>query len=733
MTPEEQIALLEKQLKQAQQDADAWKTKCEQQKQEAESQIAMEKARAEARIEQIESKAQRKLDRAKERVQKKDEAMKKLLKETEHDRAMAEIAPHILAVLIESCTVIQELAPNDPFLQSDIIKELSKKEQEDWEVTLNDKMLKALFIKGSEKTTAAQRKQEYDEMLNTATPIVRTVDRNLNMAGRVVTNITKGAALAAEDAPDDELLQQAKKVVAIASPETEKATRRPSPGRQRVKPKELPPTPVAEAVTACSQCSSRALTRSKPIELNLRTMEMLISRLVHHVNKEYLVVRCEDCGRVHLEWKHPDVPVRPTGTLGQSVVITAAVANAIGTPLHKTQEMLFDKDSKFGHSTLGRNIHEWCEDYGAPLLDKIAEELNRQEVVVADETRISVLQSKHQGVCAPKKDSKTRQHDYIGVQCSVYGHPKRCVKFGYLGSRGKDAIHDFLKDLQCKVLVTDAYAVYDSFCQAHTDIKHQCCFTHLRREIMNAVNFGNLKEKYGNLPDDQFIEMAKENAVKGSHLQSFCSVISAINKIYGYEKTVKPKPNESREDFLERRRKMRAGNPKQLVEIIDKTMVLLAAQLTIKQGNKLYEAKDKTLQTGAAVVYYMNHREAFRRFLDDPEIPMDSNSVEYCIRSVAVLRKATDHKQSQEYTKSLCTLLSLTETAKANGIRDITGWLLDFGRAYFLYRARASLQTRIDAGGKLDTKLRSFDAKSADGFDFERWLPWNYQKTTPQA
>lgn len=124
----------------------------------------------------------------------------------------------------------------------------------------------------------------------------------------------------------------------------------------------------------------------------------------------------------------------------------------------------------------------------------------------------------------------------------------------------------------------------------------------------------------------------------------------------------------------------------------------------------------------------MNHRENFRQFLDDARIPLDNNAMESSIRAVAVLRKACDHKQSVEYTESLCILMSLTETAKINGIDNVIEWLTEYAKAYCLHRASNTLTYEVNSNGRsLDSKLMAFNNGSEEGFNMEPWLPWNYK------
>ena len=107
----------------------------------------------------------------------------------------------------------------------------------------------------------------------------------------------------------------------------------------------------------------------------------------------------------------------------------------------------------------------------------------------------------------------------------------------------------------------------------------------------------------------------------------------------------------------------------------------------------------------------MNHRDNFRVFLSNPLVEPDSSSAERCIRSVAVLREACDFKQSIEYMDSLCVYFTLVETSKMHGFNAAMTmeWLQDFGCAYYLHRANATLTHEVNnRGRRLDNKLMGF-------------------------
>ena len=92
--------------------------------------------------------------------------------------------------------------------------------------------------------------------------------------------------------------------------------------------------------------------------------------------------------------------------MGQSVVVAAAELNAVGIPLNKVMQLLFMQEDQLGKDTLGRNLHDWLLDTGKPLMDTVLAELNTQHTMLMDETVLSVLQSKGQGVCEASESEK---------------------------------------------------------------------------------------------------------------------------------------------------------------------------------------------------------------------------------------------------------------------------------------------------------------------------------------
>ena len=629
-----------------------------------------------------------------------------------------------LEAIVESLVILQSKYPTDTLFQKELWEKITAGIDKAALDLSKEKFFKRLFKKGSERLKYPEMTESLKiglERVNALKPRQRSVDKRAEQLGEALSVAGKAVCLVAQQSGDD-ALQSAAALAGYPDPVPEQPAAKDSVGRQSL-PFEPNEDEATEPELQCS-CGHSDFVFGAVSQSALRTTQELLHDVVSTVGSRYQQARCEHCGRVHLVYLDGDVPVTPTSTMGQSSAIAAAVMNANGIPLHKVQKILFGKDAKLGNETLGRNIHHLCQDTFKPMQGALVETMNKQHALLADETTIKVLQSQGKGSCEPAEH--TRQTDYLAAVCSASYESKRCVVFSHLGGRGNEAIHENLTAYRPEVLVTDAYAAYDSYCEK-AGIKHQCCLVHLKRELLDAVDIDSLVKAFKCRTPEQAIERAVKEINNDESIYYICCVIKGISKIYGYERMIKRQDYGSDDEYFEAVLKNRRRHAKALMDSIDAVMLALSGRYAKVQGGK-YVKGSRNDQLSKAVTYYMNHRENFRLFLDDGKIPLDTNAVESSIRAVAVLRKACDHKQSVEYTESLCTLMSLTETAKVNGIDNVIEWLTEYSKAYYLHRASNTLTYEVNENRRsMDSKLMAFNEGSEEGFDMEPWLPWNYK------
>lgn len=637
---------------------------------------------------------------------------------------MQATAQSFLDVIVESLVILQGKYPMDAQFQKEVWERITASLDKSTLDLSKEKFFKRLFKKGSERLKYPEMSKSLEigvNRINTVKPLQRNVRKRAEQLGDTLT-IAGTAICRLAESSNDEALQKAATLVNYPDPMLKAPVEKELLGRQSL-PFEVSDDEMAQPQLQCG-CGYSNFVFGAVSESALRTAKEFLHEAINTVGSRCQQARCEHCGRVHLVYLDGDVPVTPTSTMGQSSAIAAAVMNANGIALHKAQKMLFGNNAKLGNETLGRNIHHLCQDTFKPMQEMLIAEMNKQYALLADETTIKVLQSQGKGTCKPAEF--TRQTDYLAAVCSAKHESKQCVVFSHLGGRGNKVIHENLAAYRPEVLVTDAYATYDSYCE-NAGIKHQCCLVHLKRELLDAIDIDSLTKTLKCQSPEQAIERVCKEIKNEEAIYHICCVIKGISKIYAYEQLINRQDYQSEDEYFRAVLKNRKQHAQLLMQNIDSVMQELAKRYAKLQGGK-YIRGSRNDQLSKAVTYYMNHRENFRQFLDDARIPLDTNAVESSIRAVAVLRKACDHKQSVEYTESLCILMSLTETAKVNGIDNVIEWLTEYSKAYYLHRASNTLTYEVNSNGRsLDSKLMAFNNGSEEGFNMEPWLPWNYK------
>ena len=685
-------------------------------------------------------KAEDRAARAEAKCKKAEDALaeeKKAREAAEETVVMMAACLHFFEEVSDCCQeILQQLPPDIPEAELNRLRQALQGVQDDFCRLSKDHIIARLFKKGSEKIG---RPKKDPKDVNALREDVKRAERNLKERQKDLNDAMAVNAEAAKKSAEAEsaspAIQAAADIANTPDPQSPEFTRQDSPGRQVPNAKATAQTPANDGLkrpAVCPKCGQKALVFGTVFETQTRSIAARLNDIADFFKMKSQHGYCEACGEAFCVCSEHDVPVKPGREMGLSTVIAALELNAMGIPLHKIQHILFSEEDQLGKDTLGRNLHDWLMGPGSLLLNSMVHDLFRQHTLVMDETTMKILQSLGQGVCASPEEEKKRKKDYLGVQCSAPGVREQCIRYTYLGGRTNESIFAALNEAQPSVLVTDGYKSYASYCQGESLPIQQCCLAHLRRLILDALAIPAIKKFLFGEEADKAIEKAQAELEKGTPAFLLCSVLSAFSKIYGNEASLFQQLTESRGQFLERVKKSRQKYAKPLMKKVDIIMCELAKTLTVKKKSGAYEASDSVTQAGATVAYYMNRRKEFTVFLDDPEVPPDSNAVERAIRPLAVLRRATDFKQSQERTQSLCILLSLHETARACGIRDISGWLLKYGRDIYLHCAGRTLTQRIKAAGKyadvLDARLMSFTPDAADDFDFTPYKAWNYQE-----
>ena len=612
----------------------------------------------------------------------------------------------------------------------DRLKSFAENARDDLENTPQFKLLQTM-LKGlsgrSEKVGNGlhKTKKPEDELSN------KTKPRDRSSKGQKTKKAADIAGKAAKDAsknnPEDPLAKAAADIADLPEPAIPEEERKPSPGRRPVKFLETqdPFLSSAQAPDQCPLCGSDNIEIGEAYTETLRSLCTSLAAMAAYTQSEHRACRCNNCGHV---WEHigGEVGVLPHRTVSQETAVTIGEMNATGLAVHKAVE-IFAQQEQLGNETIYRNVNDWATEYGSVMTEALNRELLKMPAVVADETPYIVLQSKGQGSCELPKEDNLRQKDYVGVKTTPFHAEKRIVLFKYLGGRSTEVIASMLDGLTTGTLISDVYAAYNRICGDHPGLRHQNCLAHLRRELLGALNIQGIEDLlFREEKEALAVDIVKKRfeEKKGAPFY-LCIVLEGLSKVYGYEKAVQPLDGEARDEFLRRLLKQRQTYSAPAMKAIDTLMSALAeGHACLEKGR--YKAKNPESLIDKAIVYYMNQRENFQTFLSDPEASPDSNAAELSIRALAVLRKAIDFKQSQDYMKGLCIWMSLHETAKACGIRNRVAWLTAFGRALYQHRANATLAQELANGRNINSKLMGFRKSTEAGFDITPWLPWNY-------
>ncbi len=646
---------------------------------------------------------------------------------------------------------IREVRPDITEADTDLAMDVAKDLEAAYIRTPQYRKFARLLKKGSEKIHRRKSSKTGKDKTTDTTPTpsdgdivnaeknktIRDIKNRENDLAPVLNASNDAAIQAAADQPDNAALAAAANIAKTADPERKEYERKPSIGRQKLKATTDKVTyDLSEGPVVCPCCGAdKHIDQGVVREALIRTAVTKLNDLHQIAQNDAQHCYCHTCGKFFDRFSNDEVPVKPGRQMGLSTAVTVHGLYCLGVPLNKIMTAMFGPKDQLGKDTLGRNLHDWALDSLNPLLVAMTKVMHRQHTLLMDETPFLVLQSNGQGICeAPKEDEK-RKKDYIGVQCSTFSAEQRCILFTNLGSRSSEKIFESLKDTKAKVLVTDGYSSYAAFCQGDGRPILQNCCAHLRRVILDALNIKKINELLFDEEEmNAAVAKAKARFAVGSPAFLLCSVLTAFSKIYGNEATLERKPGETRKQHLARVLESRQKYAKPLMDNIDVIMSELAKTLTRVTKTDTYESANQASQAAAAVVYYMNRRKNFRVFLTDPEVPPDSNTVERAVRPLTVLRNASNFKQSQEHMDSLCIMMSLFESGKANHIENIGEWLEDYSRAFYQHRLNRTL-ARIarEEGGidvALDKRVQCFDDDSAEGFDFSEFYPWSY---TPRA
>ena len=471
--------------------------------------------------------------------------------------------------------------------------------------------------------------------------------------------------------------------------------------------------------------------------------------------------------------------VTPKCALGLRVISSFAYLMSYSLPQYRVELMLL-KNGKFGNSTLCYALDLFCKWYVKPIFLELCRAFAQQDTVMMDETTYDCNEMQGRGPCKRDRKAKIKEfekdwaelkvqadaggyHEFPSleefVSAKISAQPINSTNYVWamndpggkyalyfpLRSRSAESMNEVInKWLPCmkpKRLIVDAYSGYPTLMRMRewNDSKRQCCLAHLRRACAKAAGFDSFERAMtqgGKKNWEKAKKMLEESIMTndGTAMAFVCLLI--LKKVFHAENNVRRKDGETDESYYDRINENRRKHAAGLMDKFDDIMQFLAQYHAVQGKTGVWKANHPNSKSAveAMVVYYMNSRNAFRAFTEDPHLPLSTNEAERQIRPVALSRHASHYIQSEQMFENLCMLYSVFETAERCGIEDPAEWirLAAMSKQTFIIEKRFEQDCVTDNNGK-NPSTGYVDWNEAmetigEKWDAKRWAPDNYAK-----
>ncbi len=295
----------------------------------------------------------------------------------------------------------------------------------------------------------------------------------------------------------------------------------------------------------------------------------------------------------------------------------------MGVPLYRQEQEWNRNGIPLSRQTMSNWLIKCTEDYLVPIYDRLHEQLNRQEVLDADETTLQVL---HEEGKPPQSKS------YMWLYRTSGDAKQPIVLYEYQPDRKAERPKEFLKGFH-GYLHADGYSGYH---RLQHEITVVGCWAHARRKFDEALKGLPEKARSGSLS-----LCAKQYCDRLFELKSKFSELSADERYLKRQEQSRP----LMEEFLQWLRAQRASSKSAF---------------------------------GNAVEYVLGQQKYLARYLLDGRLEINNNRAERSIKPFMIGRKNFLFANTARGAKASAVMYSLVETAKENGINpyDYLVWVL---------------------------------------------------------
>ena len=250
-------------------------------------------------------------------------------------------------------------------------------------------------------------------------------------------------------------------------------------------------------------------------------------------------------------------------------------------PLYRQHQRILSAGIQISRSSLTNFVHKSL-DLLVPISDYVLESILSSRTIIMDETYAKVGLS---------ENGKMK----TGYFWPVLGDDKEIV-FLYYASRAKAVVREVLKGFE-GVLITDGYGVYERFVEEVQGVVHAQCWIHTRRGFIRA--------------EDSEPELSR-------------IALSYISRLYKVEEKIKAE-NLTNEDKYVHRTKY----SKPIVDEFFSWLKPLYERSLLLPSSPFSKAAN----------YALDREKALRVFLDNIDVPLDTNEIERALRPIPMGRK----------------------------------------------------------------------------------------------
>lgn len=301
-------------------------------------------------------------------------------------------------------------------------------------------------------------------------------------------------------------------------------------------------------------------------------------------------------------------------------IMNGKYVNAL--PLYRIEQEYERNDVPISRQTMANWVIKTTERYLSLIYEHLKEKLLSHSVLHADETPVIVNKD---GRPAGAKSS-------MWVYRSNVLDTEPVVIYEYQKTRKAEHPKEFLKGFT-GVLVTDGYEVYHKLARERADeITVSGCWVHLKRKYTDAI------KAMGKSGADTIAGTLAGHAIE------------MISKIFHIDNNL---------DHLDEKSRLKARK-----ESIEPLVDEFFAWIRVHKNDVTRKSA-----TGKAFSYSLEQEPYLREFLKNGNVPMDNNAAERAIRPFCIGKKNWVMCDTVNGAKDSAIVYSLTETAKANGLK----------------------------------------------------------------